>query len=342
MSDWTPRLTQLNDVLGELEPREESIRRIIRDAGLKESMIPFNGSALDIWSNVIDEARKRNKVDNLVNSALKKHPGNDFLISAIDSEEINYSISPRLDDVSEWKGVDPDTLEVLTMKENSMLPISFLARGIICSRSVAKVELRRSTVVEVGTGFLCRLKRDAPLYFITNFHVINNKEDIPFTRIIFDYEEDINGDLKASKSYSVNPDGPWFVSPVTQLDVCVCQLIEEEGLTDYAHLPLQKVAVNKNDFVNIIQHPGGQLKKIALYHNIVTHTTDRVVQYLTDTLKGSSGAPVFNSNWDVVALHHSGGVSRGNEPRQPDTKYRNEGIQINQIIDFITEQETQN
>src|SRR5687767_13592694 len=133
MSDWTPRLTQLNDVLGELEPREESIRRIIRDAGLKESIIPFNGSALDVWSNVIDEANKRGKVDRLVSSALKKHPNNSYLIAAAEPEEINYSLSPSLDDVSEWKEVDPDTLEVLTMKENSMLPISFLARGIICS-----------------------------------------------------------------------------------------------------------------------------------------------------------------------------------------------------------------
>lgn len=28
--------------------------------------------------------------------------------------------------------------------------------------------------------------------------------------------------------------------------------------------------------------------------------------YLTDTLPHSSGSPVFNSEWEVVALHHAG------------------------------------
>ena len=76
------------------------------------------------------------------------------------------------------------------------------------------------------------------------------------------------------------------------------------------------------------------MKQISLYHNIVTSAGVREVQYLTDTLKGSSGSPVFNSNWDIVALHHSG----GNKKIEDDitiSKYRNVGININEIIDFI-------
>ena len=36
------------------------------------------------------------------------------------------------------------------------------------------------------------------------------------------------------------------------------------------------------------------------------------VHYRADTKKGSSGAPVFNLLWEVIALHHSG------EPYPPD------------------------
>ena len=100
--------------------------------------------------------------------------------------------------------------------------------------------------------------------------------------------------------------------------------------------PIQVFLISKNDFVNIIQHPGGEFKQISIYHNIVTNTNDRVVQYLTDTLKGSSGSPVFNSDWDVIALHHSGGGSRPGEPALPaGFKSRNEGIYINRIVDFV-------
>lgn len=333
--DWTPRLAQLNDVLSDLVPHQEGITKFIRDAGLKPSMVNFNGTAMDIWSSAIDEARKNGKVDKLISSVLKKYPNDPYLLTALNPTEINYSLSPNLDDISQWKGVDEETLEVLTMNINTMLPINFLARGIICSRSVAKIEMKVGTAVDSGTGFLFKINEFDELFFITNYHVINNKNDISRTRIIFDYEEDINGDTKASKSFEIDSNGPWYTSPVAQLDTCIFKLSVHAELDQFGFIPLKKVDVLKNDFVNIIQHPGGELKKIALYHNIVTHTTERVVQYLTDTKKGSSGAPVFNSNWDIVALHHSGAESKLNEPKLVETKYRNEGININKIIDFL-------
>jgi V8-like Glu-specific endopeptidase len=54
------------------------------------------------------------------------------------------------------------------------------------------------------------------------------------------------------------------------------------------------------------------------------------VHYLTDTLKGSSGSPVFNSNWEVVALHHRGGWLA--EPGSKRMVYRNQGIAIGVVL----------
>ena len=45
---------------------------------------------------------------------------------------------------------------------------------------------------------------------------------------------------------------------------------------------------------------------MALRQNQVVDIFDLYVTYQTDTATGSSGAPVFNDQWDVVALHHSG------------------------------------
>jgi hypothetical protein len=77
--NWTPRLTQLNDVLGDLVPHHEGITKFVNSAGLKPSMINYNGSALDIWNNVIDEARKSDKVDDLIGAVLEKYPNNPYL-----------------------------------------------------------------------------------------------------------------------------------------------------------------------------------------------------------------------------------------------------------------------
>jgi V8-like Glu-specific endopeptidase len=70
-----------------------------------------------------------------------------------------------------------------------------------------------------------------------------------------------------------------------------------------------------------------------MYHNLVTYSDDKIVQYLTDTEPGSSGSPVFNSQWQVVALHHSGGMLE--DPVSKKLLLRNEGININLVIEGI-------
>ena len=332
---WTPRLTQLNDALGDLVPHQDGITKFIKAAGIRPQMVNFNGTAMDIWSNVLDEADKTNKVDALVKSVLVKYPDNPYLKTAIKKDEVNYSLAPDIDEATNWNAIDEDTLEVLTMDVSTLLPINFLERGISASRSVAKVEIKNGSVIEVGTGFLFKIEGSTDLYFMTNYHVISDKADIERTRIIFNYEEDIRGESKPSKSFKIDVDGPWHISPVKELDATIFRLkSEDQSLDAFGFLTLKKTNVKKNDFVNIIQHPAGQMKQISLYHNIVTSASDREVQYLTDTLKGSSGAPVFNSNWEVVALHHSGGSKR-NQDDLTAPKYRNVGININGIVDFI-------
>jgi V8-like Glu-specific endopeptidase len=89
--------------------------------------------------------------------------------------------------------------------------------------------------------------------------------------------------------------------------------------------------------VNIIQHPKGNPLKVVLTQNYVTAAmTDTRVHYLADTDDGSSGAPVLNELWEVVALHH------GSKEKQLTTpgggvrlSYENEGIPMRAIlVDF--------
>jgi V8-like Glu-specific endopeptidase len=90
------------------------------------------------------------------------------------------------------------------------------------------------------------------------------------------------------------------------------------------------VEVAAGDRVNIIQHPGGGPKQLAFFHNVVAFADDSRIQYLTDTLPGSSGSPVFDKDWRLVGLHHSGGWLP--EPGSKQTYYRNEGININVVL----------
>jgi V8-like Glu-specific endopeptidase len=335
---WTKKHTQLNDVLSDLVPNKSGINRFVLAAGLQPKFIDDSGNAIEVWNKVLIEADKRDKVDDLVKSVLDTYPENPFLKSALSPKEIDYSLSPDIDKVSKWNAVSAETLEVLTMGQSTLLPINFLSKGIIKSRSVAKVEMKTGTNrYNVGTGFLFKVKGIEDLFFITNFHVINRRSDIPKTRIIFDYEQDINGNSLPSKSFEIEDGKVWYCSPVNQLDTTVFRVKDfDNNLNKYGYIELTEIEISDSEFVNIIQHPGGEMKQISLYHNIVTYRDERKIQYLTDTLKGSSGSPVFNSDWEVVALHHSGSEKKENELELPyGVKSRNEGISINKIIEFV-------
>ena len=102
---------------------------------------------------------------------------------------------------------------------------------------------------------------------------------------------------------------------------------------DWGALDLQPISIGGEERINIIQHPGGGPKQIAYFHNIVAYADQKRVQYLTDTMPGSSGSPVFDWQWRLVAVHHSGGWIP--EPGSGKQVFRNEGIHVQCIIDAL-------
>jgi hypothetical protein len=89
---------------------------------------------------------------------------------------------------------------------------------------------------------------------------------------------------------------------------------------------LASLPISDNQHVNIIQHPRGRKKEVCLQENKIDDIYTNVVRYTTDTDPGSSGSPVFNNSWDVIALHHAGGEQNGG------VWINNEGIRIDKII----------
>src|SRR5262249_30789464 len=63
---------------------------------------------------------------------------------------------------------------------------------------------------------------------------------------------------------------------------------------------------------------------------------DEFLHYEADTQPGSSGSPVFNDQWELVALHHASVPA----PEHPELgKFVNEGIRISRLLAFIGAQD---
>jgi hypothetical protein len=74
---------------------------------------------------------------------------------------------------------------------------------------------------------------------------------------------------------------------------------ESEQLKSYG---LNETEDLDGDRVAIIQHPRGRKKEIVLQNNEVIQLSSNDLVYQADTDYGSSGSPVFNMKWELVAL----------------------------------------
>lgn len=228
----------------------------------------------------------------------------------------------KQEELQDWKGQEDSqgALEKI-IGENTLRHISFLQRGLEVSRAVALLDVSEW----VGTGFMI-----SPNLLITNNHVLPSIELLPRTKIRFNYQLTFNGREEKVRDYTAAEGGLFYTQP--KLDYTVVELEESPG-KDWAILPLSKELPLPDSRVNIIQHPAGQPKQISLQNNLVQYADSTRVQYLTSTLNGSSGSPVFNDNWLVVALHHAGGMLV--EPRTKRTYFRNEGITMAAILNDL-------
>ncbi|MDQ3704203.1 MAG: serine protease [Chloroflexota bacterium] len=222
-------------------------------------------------------------------------------------------------DVGDWRGSTTGAeVQEKVIGENTLRPIAFLSQALVVARSVAYIGLHTGS----GTGFLV-----TPDLMITNNHVIPSADLLSETVFRFNYEENWKGEAQPAAEYRAKPGGVFHTSQ--PLDYTVVQLDGEPGRT-WGWLPLKARDVQKDERINIIQHAAGQPKKISLQNNLVEYVGGNVAQYVTSTLPGSSGSPVFNDRWEVVALHHAGGNLP--EPTTRRSFFRNEGILILRVL----------
>ncbi|SRR6266487_3036309 len=321
---WNDNLSNLVYVLADLYPFKEDSYSVVKRAYLPAGQIGFSNKATSTWTEILNHANRLKKVPSIIDIALHDYPGDQFLISA--KKGTLTPVQPIVDDSFSWGSTETiDTFEKLMGRQSTLLPIHWLEVGLLRAKSVAKVVLSNN---QYGTGFLTHRN-----IFVTNHHVIPNPEVARTTIIKFNYRYDSDGLGYEEKNFKLDPDT--YFKTCKEKDWTFVQ-VKEDANSEWGAIDIQPVDITVNHRANIIQHPGGEAQQIAVYHNIVAYVDETIIQYLTDTLPGSSGSPVFDSDWNVIALHHKGGLII--EPATKSKVHRNEGININCLlgdIDFM-------
>lgn len=226
---------------------------------------------------------------------------------------------------TQWKGGDT-RLEALMQAESTLLDIAFLRRGVELGPAVCRLTVTHSGHQYWGTGF-----RIADNLLLTNHHVLFNPADgrTPAAAVEawFGYERTFSG---LDQEYTVVTGNPATIKGGRGHDWAIVE-VRDAMPADAPVIALHGAQpVRVDDRVYIIQHPAGGAKKIGMIHNVVRYISDDVLQYLTDTEGGSSGSPVFNERWQLVALHNGAVESHG---ASGNREVRNQGQRIERVVE---------
>jgi hypothetical protein len=221
---------------------------------------------------------------------------------------------------------------------------------------ICKVE----AVAKNGTGFLV-----GPDLVLTNHHVmepaINGEVRAEDVICRFDYTAKRDGSpVSDGLGHRLKKDA-WHVSSsppgehegesagpdpaADQLDFCVMRLDTSVGTErlggssdvsvsarGWFSLKDQQSVGQSGQQLFIWQHPQGAPLKLAIGDQVGMNGCGNRFSYNVNTLKGSSGAPVFNAAMELIGLHHSG---QKNATELAAAGKFNEGIPISNIVRFI-------
>jgi len=186
-----------------------------------------------------------------------------------------------------------------------------------------------------GTGFLV-----GPDLILTNYHVVQSLiapaiVDAAGWTARFDHKVSADGstlapgrsvkfaaawcvDFARFSTFDTEPDPKSGEPSNDELDFALIRLAEPIGAQPispkseeqrgWVAVTNAKIVVTKKQMIAILQHPSGGPMKLAMgmAEALALNAAGNRIRHGVPTEPGSSGSPLFDQEWTLIALHHSG------------------------------------
>ena len=234
----------------------------------------------------------------------------------------------RFDAVTQAQQERPDFVAEKVLGTDRWQSVLWLRDGLNACRSVARIETYYKK--GFGTGFVVAGNELNPAWparvLVTNYHVVPDDRAAREAWISF---KGLSGDGPDAQQ-RVQATKVLRRSPVYDYDVCVLQL--PDNLSDEVKaLPISPefpdLGSEPAPRAYVIGHPeGAEDLQLSLHDTKLLQPYEKYAYYRSPTEAGSSGSPVFDDKWRIIALHHG---SRASYPGS--TEPANEGIRFDEL-----------
>jgi hypothetical protein len=205
--------------------------------------------------------------------------------------------------------------------DDGIVSKSWLDRGRGMARAVGRIELN-------GRGFGSGFVMDAGMLrrgwtgqvLITNNHVVSRT----------DAEAGRPGDVEVvfESGQRLRIDEVLWESGVDDLDVTIAKL---DGVVEAPAYRVRADSPSDGARLYLISYPGGGELSFSLEDNRLLEQDGTWLHYRTPSLPGSSGGPVFDAKWDLVAIHRGGSETMA-RLSGAGVHPANEGIALTRVI----------